>query len=32
VMAHRGEAVRISRAPCGSVRPVIEGVYFCPLE
>jgi hypothetical protein len=32
VLAHRGEAVRIARTPCGDQRPVIEGVYFCPLE
>jgi hypothetical protein len=32
VNAHRREAVRISRTPCGDNRPVIEGVYFCPLE
>jgi hypothetical protein len=32
VNAHRQEAVRISRTPCGDLRPVIEGVYFCPLE
>ncbi len=32
VLAHRGEAVRIARTPCGDPRPVIEGVYFCPLQ
>jgi len=32
VLAHRSEAVRIARTPCGGRRPVIEGVYFCPLE
>ncbi len=32
VLAHRAEAVRIARTPCGDQRPVIEGVYFCPLE
>lgn len=32
VMAHRAEAIRISRTPCGDSRPVIEGVYFCPLQ
>jgi hypothetical protein len=32
VLAHRGKAVRIARTPCGDQRPVIEGVYFCPLE
>jgi hypothetical protein len=32
VDAHRAESVLISRRPCSSadVRPVIEGVYFCP--
>jgi hypothetical protein len=32
VRAHRQEAVRISRTACGTEPPVIEGVYFCPLE
>ena len=32
VLAHRGEAVRIARQPCGNERPVIDGVYFCPLQ
>lgn len=32
VAAHRSEAIRISRRPCGSTPPVIPGVYFCPVE
>lgn len=32
VSAHRGEAIRISRTPCGDARPVLDGVYFCPLN
>jgi hypothetical protein len=31
VLAHKADAVRISRTPCGERQPVIEGVYFCPL-
>jgi hypothetical protein len=30
VNQHRGEAVLISRRPCGDVRPVVEGLYLCP--
>lgn len=30
VNQHLSEAVRISRTPCGDVRPVVEGVYLCP--
>lgn len=29
VLEHRDQAIRISRTPCGSGTPVIEGVYFC---
>jgi len=32
VEAHRAQAVRISRSPCGGGRQVAAGVYFCPLE
>jgi hypothetical protein len=32
VLKHRDQAVHISRAPCGTERPVIEGVYFCPFD
>ena len=32
VNAHRAMATRISRAPCGDIKPVIDGVYFCPLQ
>jgi hypothetical protein len=32
VAAHRDVAVKISRTPCGDVRPIFEGVYFCPLD
>jgi hypothetical protein len=32
VAAHRADAVRISRTPCGDARPVLDGVYFCPLD
>jgi hypothetical protein len=32
VTAHRNEAIRISRRPCGNTPPVIPGVYFCPIE
>jgi hypothetical protein len=32
VAAHKNEAIRISRRPCGGGPPVIPGVYFCPLE
>jgi hypothetical protein len=31
VAAHRREAIRISRTPCGDARPVIQGVYFCAM-
>jgi len=30
VAAHRAESIDISRTPCGDVKPVFEGVYFCP--
>jgi hypothetical protein len=30
VSAHRAESIDISRTPCGDVKPVFEGVYFCP--
>ena len=30
VAPHRSESVVISRTPCGDVKPVFEGVYFCP--
>jgi len=30
VNAHRNEAVLISRTPCGSVQPVVPGVFLCP--
>jgi hypothetical protein len=30
VAPHRRESVVISRTPCGEVKPVFEGVYFCP--
>lgn len=28
--AHRAQAIDISRKPCGDVKPIFEGVYFCP--
>jgi hypothetical protein len=28
--AHHSELIYVSREPCGTERPVIEGVYFCP--
>ena len=30
VEAHRPEAVRISRTPCGPGNQVMPGIYFCP--
>ena len=30
VAAHRSQSVDISRTPCGAVKPIFEGVYFCP--
>jgi hypothetical protein len=32
VEAHKAEAIRISRRPCGTEPPVIPGVYFCPIQ
>jgi hypothetical protein len=28
--AHQSELIYVSREPCGTERPVIDGVYFCP--
>ena len=32
VEAHKDEAVRISRAPCGGGTQMFEGAYLCPPE
>lgn len=32
VEAHRAEAIRISRTPCGGGTLIFEGVYFCPPD
>jgi hypothetical protein len=32
VASHRDVAVKISRTACGDAKPIIDGVYFCPLD
>ena len=32
VLKHRDQAIHISRAPCGTEKPVIAGVYFCAFD
>jgi hypothetical protein len=29
---HRDQAIHISRTPCGSDKPVFEGIYFCAFD